>query len=65
MYVCLCHGFTDRDLRGSAAACDGTVSDLYRVLGVRPTCGKCVPMVREAVRPTTPFPALTHPAATA
>lgn len=65
MYVCVCHGFTDRALRGSAALCDGTVADLYRTLGVRPSCGKCVPMVRDALRPTPPSPRLTQPAPTA
>jgi bacterioferritin-associated ferredoxin len=64
MYVCVCHGFTDRDLRGSAAACDGTVAGLYRALGVQPTCGKCVPFVREAVRAPSSV-TLTYPAATA
>jgi bacterioferritin-associated ferredoxin len=50
MYVCVCHGFTERHLSASAARCDGTVAGCYRVLGVEPTCGKCVPMVRDAVR---------------
>jgi bacterioferritin-associated ferredoxin len=50
MYVCLCHGFTDGKVRSSAAREDGTVADLYRALGVRPTCGKCVPMVRDIRR---------------
>jgi bacterioferritin-associated ferredoxin len=50
MYVCLCHGFTDGDVRCAAAPVAGTVADLYRALQVRPTCGKCVPMVRDLVR---------------
>lgn len=53
MYVCLCHGFTDSKVRTSAQSvecADGTLSDFYRVLGVRPTCGKCVPMVLDIVR---------------
>ena len=52
MYVCLCHGFTDRDLRRASSEAGGTVSDTYRALNARPTCGKCVPMVRDAVRTT-------------
>ncbi len=65
MYVCLCHGFTDRDLSGGASRCDGTVADCYRALGVQPSCGKCVPMVRDAVRAVGSAAALTYPAATA
>lgn len=51
MYVCVCHGFTDGEVRRVSRPGD-TVSDLYRALEVRPTCGKCVPMVRDLVRPT-------------
>jgi bacterioferritin-associated ferredoxin len=65
MYVCVCHAVTDRDLSGGAARCDGRVADCYRALGVRPTCGKCVPMVRDAVRAVGSAAALTYPAATA
>jgi bacterioferritin-associated ferredoxin len=49
MYVCLCHGYTDRQVR-SATRPDGNVADVYRVLGSPPRCGKCVPMVRDLVR---------------
>jgi bacterioferritin-associated ferredoxin len=51
MYVCLCHGYTDRQVR-SAARPDSNinVSDVYRTLGSPPRCGKCVPMVRDIVR---------------
>jgi bacterioferritin-associated ferredoxin len=49
MYVCLCHGYTDRQVR-SAARPDANVSDVYRALGSPPRCGKCVPMVRDMVR---------------
>ncbi len=50
MYVCVCHAFTDGAVRPAAPACDGTVAGLYRALDVEPTCGKCVPMVRDLVR---------------
>jgi len=54
MYVCLCNGLTDRDLRRAAAAGDGSVAQLYQSLGCAPRCGKCVPVVREmlAERPS-------------
>ena len=65
MYVCVCHGFTERDLSASAGRCDGTVAGCYRALGVEPTCGKCVPMVRDAVRAAPGPAALTDSAAAA
>ena len=49
MYVCLCNGYTERQIRGCAAACT-TVSDVYRSLGSPPRCGKCVPMVADLCR---------------
>jgi bacterioferritin-associated ferredoxin len=50
MYVCVCHAFTDGAVRRIAPDGDGTVAGLYRDLGVEPTCGKCVPIVRDLVR---------------
>ena len=50
MYVCLCNGLTDRQVRGHAARSEGSPARLYECLGVRPKCGKCVPMVREILR---------------
>ena len=47
MYICLCNGITDRDVRRVAAAGSPTVAQLYRALGCAPQCGKCVPVVRQ------------------
>jgi bacterioferritin-associated ferredoxin len=47
MYICLCNGITDRDIRRVAGACDGSVARIYQGLGCTPQCGKCVPVVRE------------------
>ncbi|WP_298721425.1 (2Fe-2S)-binding protein [uncultured Ferrovibrio sp.] len=46
MYVCLCHGFTDGDVRNAIAGGCRSVSSVYRHLADRPQCGKCVPEVR-------------------
>jgi bacterioferritin-associated ferredoxin len=54
MYICVCHAFTDGTVRRTAPSCDGTVAGLYRALDVQPTCGKCVPMVRDLVRAAHP-----------
>ena len=45
MYVCLCNGHTDRQIR-EAAGEGGKVSAVYRRLGSRPRCGKCVAHVK-------------------
>lgn len=47
MYVCLCNAITDRDVRAQASGECCTVSMVYRALGTKPQCGKCVPMVRQ------------------
>jgi len=47
MYVCLCNGFTDRQVRAVCPVAEGSAAAVYCALGVRPQCGKCVPMVRE------------------
>jgi bacterioferritin-associated ferredoxin len=52
MYVCLCNGFTDKQVRALAPAADGSAASVYRSLGVRPKCGKCVPVVREILGET-------------
>lgn len=41
MYVCLCNGITDRDIRQAAAAGAQTLNDLQRDLGVATCCGRC------------------------
>ncbi len=46
MYICLCNGITDRDIRRVADAADGSVAQVYRALGCAPQCGKCVPVVK-------------------
>lgn len=49
MYVCLCNGLTDRQIRAAAhAAC--TPAGVHRLLGVRVQCGKCLPTMRDILR---------------
>ena len=50
MYVCLCHAISDGAVRACCQDEADTVADVYRALGVRPQCGKCVPMVVEIMR---------------
>ncbi|WP_081816751.1 (2Fe-2S)-binding protein [Fodinicurvata fenggangensis] len=41
MYVCLCNGFTCRDVRRSIEEGAGTVAQVYRAQGAKPNCGRC------------------------
>jgi len=50
VYICLCNGFTDRQIRRSVEANGRSVAAVYKALGCAPKCGKCVPMVRELLR---------------
>lgn len=65
MYVCLCHGITDREIRKQCAAAPRcSVAEIYSARGVAPKCGKCVAMVRDLVtdaRQQSPAEALRLP----
>lgn len=50
MYVCVCNAITDREVRAQARCEDSTVSAIYRSLGKKPKCGKCVPVVCQLMR---------------
>ncbi len=50
MYVCLCNGFTDRQIRRAAAAGEGSARAIYRSLGGAPRCGKCISTVEGILR---------------
>jgi bacterioferritin-associated ferredoxin len=56
MYVCLCNAITDRDVRAQAQGECSTVSAIYRSLGTKPKCGKCVPLVRQLMRQVVELP---------
>ena len=49
MYVCLCHGFTDKQVKRAVAEGRRSMSEIYRCLGGKPRCGKCVGEVRAIV----------------
>jgi bacterioferritin-associated ferredoxin len=51
MIVCLCNGLSERDITAVVERHPGiTVGDVYRRLGCRVSCGKCVPFVAELVQ---------------
>lgn len=41
MYICLCNGITDGDIRQCAASGGCSMSDLECSLGVGASCGRC------------------------
>ncbi|GAB2507320.1 (2Fe-2S)-binding protein [Lysobacter humi (ex Lee et al. 2017)] len=44
MYVCICNGVTDRQIRQAAEAGCRTMSELTMRTGAGATCGSCVEM---------------------
>ena len=47
MYVCNCHGLSDRDIRELRDQGLTKTLDIFKGLGInRPQCGKCVNMTR-------------------
>jgi len=52
MYVCLCKGITDTQIREAAASGCTTLRDLRSELGVGSQCAKCVRQAREIMRDT-------------
>ena len=50
MYVCACHGFTEKQVSQAVAEGPCSVADVYRRLGETPQCGKCVCSVVDMVR---------------
>ena len=41
MYICLCNGITDREIRQCAQAGNCSMRDLECTLGVGVSCGRC------------------------
>jgi bacterioferritin-associated ferredoxin len=52
MYVCLCHGVTEREIRQTAAAGCTTMSELTMRTGCGAGCGSCVGMATEILSET-------------
>jgi len=47
MYVCICNGVTDREIREVAAAGCRTLSELTMRTGCGATCGSCLGMAQD------------------
>jgi bacterioferritin-associated ferredoxin len=52
MYICLCKGITDTQIRSAVEAGARSMSDVHASLGVASQCGKCGITARQIVRDT-------------
>ncbi len=50
MYVCLCNGLTDKDVKGAVASGADIVSGVYQSLGAAPQCAKCTSHIRDIIQ---------------
>lgn len=52
MYVCLCKGITDRQIRNAVIDGAKNLSDVRRELGVASNCGRCAQCARAVIADT-------------
>jgi bacterioferritin-associated ferredoxin len=50
MYVCVCRGITDRDIRKAIAEGASSVSDVAQMLGAGTGCGTCRDFTQELIQ---------------
>jgi len=50
MYVCLCKGITDTQIRAAVHDGANSIQELLNTLGVASQCGKCGILARDIVR---------------
>lgn len=67
MYICICNGVTDRQVREAAEAGCGSLPELTMRTGLGSTCGSCLPLaeaIMAEVRATRelPLPVLSRAA---
>ncbi len=47
MYVCMCHGVTDTQIREAVGDGALTMRELRQELGVASNCGRCAPFAKQ------------------
>jgi len=67
MYVCICNGVTDREIRQAAEAGCRTMAELTMRTGAGATCGSCIEMATQLLdevhaRRELPLPVLPRAA---
>ena len=50
MYVCLCKGITDTQIRAAVEDGASSMREVHKTLGVASQCGKCAILARDIVR---------------
>jgi bacterioferritin-associated ferredoxin len=50
MYVCICKGITDTQIRAAVEDGASSLRDVHNTLGVASQCGKCGILTRDIVR---------------
>ena len=61
MYVCICNGVTDHDIRHAAEAGCGSMAELTMRTGAGASCGSCVDMASELLAQSRAVQALPLP----
>lgn len=65
MYVCLCNGHRDRELKELAARGVSCVREAYKQLGGDPVCGRCLDFAQDVIDTARPLGSETRaPSAT-
>lgn len=49
MYVCLCRGITDQDIKNAVANGAGTYREVRELLDLGTCCGRCAPEARAII----------------
>ena len=49
MYVCMCHGHRDSDIRAQAREGRRTALEVYDALGDAPDCGTCLDQAQQII----------------
>ena len=57
MYVCLCNGYRDSELRSLAKQGVACARKAYQALGKGPACGRCLPCAQEIIDGAVDVPA--------
>lgn len=53
MYVCVCHGITEKDIQNAAKSGVNNVSQLAAETGATTGCGSCLDMAEDILRKQT------------
>ena len=56
MYVCICNGVTERQIREAATAGCTTVAELTMRTGAGANCGSCLDMAMDVLQAAQPAP---------